>query len=884
MTLDAAYAGRLRQIAEMPAAMPPATLGDIWRAEWAASGLDTMETTIDPFRSAYDDLAKRVSDTGGKGLAVLADQYGVDLGQTRGIGDQVLGLERLIDRLPEDQRKALEPHRDVVGNARRNAREIEKRAEDVGASTYGLSGYATSFAAGVSRQMVSPVNLALMPLGGPLTGSGVRGVAGMLAREAAYGAAGQAIQEPVIAAGREQLGLETSSIENIAQAAIGQAGLAGVLRAGAAGFRAMQEYRGARAAATEARQAAEFAPFDFAAGAPQAPRTGGPFGAGLDQAGRLALAPGEVPRIDLPEGVVFPPQAARSAVGDRTGTNPDRLSVAAADIDVRFGELQPQAAQSAVGDDYLSGPMRDVATRLEPEDFDAIALLEERNAVIDVAARDLLSAPRVAVPAVRRPMSMGEFIGRNGGITLTPDAKAMGLDRMFIPRGGPVARKSGRSLDWWINKLTEEGYLEALADGYNRADLEVYDDILNALRDENVLKQRKYRRSDEVQAVEFQVGSKVEADNARWEGEIAAREDEVRRALNISDEDSFAIDPRDISRAAELLARGDVEDAIVAFDRAAMERMRADPEIAAIVAPVYRDDFPGWDDADFSTNTRQGSRGAETGVAAGSRPGQESASGRGRTDDAAAGIAGGETRPQSLDEATLLSGDAVEAAAAAMEHGRVAPQPLAFRPTTVSASSDAFRTATAFEIAMRARPDVADLVAAARKAGDPDEANPFTNVFFTDATRAVPVPADVAIKRITKATERAASAEAVGAPRWSVGGIAALAARIDTPVSELPTPRQAVPRGEAVRVRVLRQAQDEADPRSSSPKGDSTLSLKDALRVQSVDRQLAEIGDAPIVVGDKVTTARTELARLADERQALDALDACRASSGGDAS
>ncbi len=779
MTLDAAYAGRLRQIAEMPAALPPASLGDIWRAEWAATGLDTVETTIDPFRSAYDDLAKRVADTGGKGLAVLADQYGVDLGQTRGIGDQIVGLERLIDRLPEEQRKALEPHRNVMEAARRNAREIEKRAEEVGAATYGLSGYATSFAAGISRQMVSPVNLALIPLGGPLTGTGVRGVGLMLAREAAYGAAGQAIQEPVIAAGRERLGLETSSFENIAQAAIGQAAFAGVFRAGAAGFRAMQDYRGARAAATEARAAAEFAPFDFAAGAPLAPRLGGPFGAGVDQSGRLALAPGEVPRIDLPEGVRIESRSAPSAgsVSDNL-SGPARLGTElnAPASGVGFGRFEQSPQLRDVPD--LSPQLRDVATRLEPEDFEAIALLEERNAAIDVQARALGEARDV-------------IEANMASVNATREQRA----------------------------LVQDERLPAL----NRSDA--------ALR-------------------------------------------EAEAALVAHRENPLAGD-------AELLAVKARADAAQAELDGLTGRRKVSPRAAELRDLVA--------EAEGIISDMAAAREAELRLALAAARGERASAGAALQE----GLRSAGVRELDAERLMMIQADAVEAAAAAMEHGRVAPQPEAFktpvfRPTTVTASTEAFRAATALDIALRARPDVADLVAAARKAGDPDEANPFTNVFFSDATRAVPVPDDVAIKRITKAMERAASAEAVGAPRWSVEGIAALAARIDTPVSELPTPRQALPRGEAVRVRVKDDSIEAGpSPQPSPSRGEGAsapLSLKDALRVQSVERQLAEIGDAPIVVGDKVTTARAELARLADDRQALDALDACTRTPGGDVS
>jgi hypothetical protein len=886
MSVDAAYAGRLRQLSEMPQARPPATLGEVWQAEWSASGLDTFDGVGQPMLEARRELLERLESVTGKSLAELSRETGIRLvgpGGERAASD---AFTALAAKLPEDQRKQIEPFADIVGNARTKAREIEKQAEDVGAATYGLSGYATSFAAGISRQMVSPVNIALMPLGGPLTGSVPR----MLAREAGFGMLGQAVQEPFIAAGREQLGLQGSSFENIIQAGIGQAAFAGVFRAGAAGLRVFNESRAlsAEGLTRETAPLARALEQDLANPFATRPPT--------DEAGRLVM---DAPRLDLPDGVRIPPQAARSAVGDNlpqaarsaVGDNPPQAGQGPigdnAQGPARFGaELNATATGVEFGRFEQSPQLRDVATRLEPEDLDAIALLEERNAVLDAQARELVPAPRVPKPAVRRPVSMAEFIGRNGGLQLDADAKALGLDRMFIPRGGPLARRSGRSLDWWTNALTEEGYLDLAPDGYARADIDVYDEIRNALRDEATLKRRRYRRADEEAAGQFYADSRLEAGNARWEAEIAAREDDVRRALSSFDDDLSAIDPRDISRAAEMLANGDLEDAIAAFDRAALERMLADPEIAPIVTPVYRESVPGFDDADFSRSTRESGTGLDDGSFPGDRPSQEAASGTGGSNDTPSGQGG---RPQSLEEAALLSGQAIDEAAAAMERGRVAPQPLAFRPTSVSASAEAFTVERGLDLAARNRPDLADALTAG-----PD--GPLARAYFADDAMTIRLPDDVVQDRLSRAADRATSAELMGGERWPVAAIARLAQVIDTPVSELPAPKQAVPRNPddpAVRVRTKAegggaasraQAAEGGSARSpaQAAEGGSALSLKDKLRIQSVERQLAEIGDAPVFVEGQptATSARAELARLADNDNALAELDACTRAGG----
>ena len=262
-------------------------------------------------------------------------------------------------------------------------------------------------------------------------------------------------------------------------------------------------------------------------------------------------------------------------------------------------------------------------------------------------------------------------------------------------------------------------------------------------------------------------------------------------------------------------------------------------------------------------------------------------------------------RDLDTEQLVMLQADAIEAAGRAMEMGQPVPQPVALRPTSVRAGLDLFQPATAFDLVVRGRPDVGEAVAAARAGAD----NAFARAFHADDAMTVRVPDEVALSRVVRAAERAASAEANGAPRWPADSIARLAGRIDTPagtrapVADRP-PRQA----ESVRTRV------KDEPRSSSPKGDSgndgsglpasglleagqeglsrsalleaqALTPRQQRLVARVEADLAAIGDTRVTVmladGREITSARALLGRAADDEAAVRELQACMAPASG---
>ena len=75
--------------------------------------------------------------------------------------------------------------------------------------------------------------------------------------------------------------------------------------------------------------------------------------------------------------------------------------------------------------------------------------------------------PRLTEADGPAPVSLSEFIARNGGLSLDGgEAAAMGFDKWNVPFGGRVARQGGKSIDGhWRDRLAEEGYIPFDQDG-----------------------------------------------------------------------------------------------------------------------------------------------------------------------------------------------------------------------------------------------------------------------------------------------------------------------------------------------------------------------------------------------------------------------------------
>jgi hypothetical protein len=226
----------LAELSRRPAAYSPATLGEIWNAEWARSALDTLTGVGRPYQDSYDELVQGIEAAAGSDIATYAAQQKVRLGGGNTRDQNIAALGVLADTLPEERSQPLQPLKDVRKRAAEKAQALEKESGDVAAGTYGLTGTATAFLAGVARQALDPVNLATLPLG---AGPGM-GALRAIGAEALAAAGTQAAQEPMIQAERGRLGLEAGFSQgalNVAQAGIGAAGLTAIFRGAGAVYR-----------------------------------------------------------------------------------------------------------------------------------------------------------------------------------------------------------------------------------------------------------------------------------------------------------------------------------------------------------------------------------------------------------------------------------------------------------------------------------------------------------------------------------------------------------------------------------------------------------------------------------------------------------------------
>lgn len=231
----------LGELSKRPGARAPATFSEIWNAEWTRTGLDTIGGVGRPLQEAYRGLSDALEREGGAPVDELARAANVNMGAAATFDQRVALLGAIADSLPEETRKRLEPLRDVRKRASDEAQRIEREASDVAGRTYGLSGVATSFLAGVARQTVDPVNIAAMVATAPLGGTG--GFLKVVGREALANAGAQAVVEPYVEATRAELGLEAGfgrAAANVAEAAAGGAALSALFRGAGAAVRAVR--------------------------------------------------------------------------------------------------------------------------------------------------------------------------------------------------------------------------------------------------------------------------------------------------------------------------------------------------------------------------------------------------------------------------------------------------------------------------------------------------------------------------------------------------------------------------------------------------------------------------------------------------------------------
>lgn len=654
MSWDRAFAGEREQAARGPQPANPATLGEIWRAGWDSAGLDTFFGLAEPWQQAQSELRSAVEGAAGVSAAELAKAQGRTLKALDWAGsspqDQARELAELSAGLAPEQQEKVKPFLDVPGRARKLAAERERQAADVAERTYGLAGHAVGFLAGVTRAAVDPINIVTMPIGGPLRGP----ILGMLAREAALGAAVQAGQEPFIQAARAELGLEAGlgrALSNTLEAGIGNAGLAGLFRGAGWLLR--------RAAATGDAPAARAS--EAAATAPQESRLNG--GAAEAVPAVADITPDQLPPALRQLGPDDWDAAARLAERDELidSLAPDRSALGKM-LHEETVETVLARMESAGGDILAGLDMRiaEMETRLR-------AAGQESGAQAQAAGVDGALPP---APAPRRqrprpdgaPVSLGRFIAQAGGIRLDGDQgdlRYLGINQMFIPGVGMVGRRDGLRLDADLEPmLIAEGYLRPQDPDMPARDTR--QEILDALADEMAGRPR-YRFQDEARIAEAAQG-RARAEDARWRDEIDAETQKLRTLIDQTEgrirQDDFQ--PGEIEAIADRLVRGLDDDWETALERVVMAREVSDD--AAPSALSAAQDSNDWEIADaiFGRDAQQdrgragsgGGQGRDAGPKGGSGAQGEAVPGPG---GARAGQ-GGRQGDAALDPLAILDG------------------------------------------------------------------------------------------------------------------------------------------------------------------------------------------------------------------------------------
>ena len=229
------------------AAPAPVTMGEIWSANMAASGLDSLSGLGRMKLDAYEDLRSAVQSAyPDQQLGELAARHGRKFGGK--LEDNVGTLNTLVAALPEEKRKDFEKLQDIDGRAFDKAIAIEDRQAEMMQGVYGMSGNAWAFLASAVGQMRDPVNLGVAigtgALGGPFTAVG---------RQALAAAVTQAPISLEVQRRRRELGLEAGVGRAAGETAIA-AGFAGGLsligKGVGLGFRFLKPQEATRGVAT----------------------------------------------------------------------------------------------------------------------------------------------------------------------------------------------------------------------------------------------------------------------------------------------------------------------------------------------------------------------------------------------------------------------------------------------------------------------------------------------------------------------------------------------------------------------------------------------------------------------------------------------------------
>lgn len=221
------------QPAEAPLSGWDAFVGAGWdTADWATTYAGFKDTAANELTSAFRKATGRellgwAAQTMGSDASGLWRPGNMDVATT-------VKLARAVATLPEEQRKAIEPHIDVGARASELWRDHERRLSDASSRTYGLSANALAWSGWLAANVADPINVASMAI----PAAKGAGLVASVGREAAINAGTEALEQGILQHDRAELGGEYS----LGEAAF-SIGLAGLIGSAAGGLRHRFEAR-----------------------------------------------------------------------------------------------------------------------------------------------------------------------------------------------------------------------------------------------------------------------------------------------------------------------------------------------------------------------------------------------------------------------------------------------------------------------------------------------------------------------------------------------------------------------------------------------------------------------------------------------------------------
>lgn len=160
------------------------------------------------------------------------------------------------------------------------------------------------------------------------------------------------------------------------------------------------------------------------------------------------------------------------------------------------------------------------------------------------------------------PMSLGQFVAREGGLPLEGDVLATDLHKFNIPGAGNVARQGGKSIDnYWRERLIEEGYFKPDADGGMARDIS--SELLRKLQNE----QRGVPSYPIGSNRSMGAGPTAGQLSDEWTNALSHAETRLDGDLTKAGVDPKSVHPDIRSRALGALMRGETADPLTAMER-----------------------------------------------------------------------------------------------------------------------------------------------------------------------------------------------------------------------------------------------------------------------------------------------------------------------------